>query len=221
MTSSPKNSLAVTAEGNQLFPIFLKLNQLRTVLIGGGFIGLEKLTAIVGNSQLAKVTVIARTFSSEIKLLALENDGVNLIEKSFEPTDLDNAQLVIAATNDNELNEIIVEAAHKRNLLVNIADKPALCDFYLGSIVQKGDLKLAISTNGKSPTVAKRLKEVLNESIPDEIDTTLQQVAELRKSLTGDFANKVKKLNELTATLIEKNSSNEAFQIEKFAREIS
>jgi siroheme synthase-like protein len=221
MTSSPKNSLAVIAKGNQLFPIFLKLNQLHTVLIGGGFIGLEKLTAIVGNSQLAKVTVIARTFLPELKILALENDSVNLIEKSFEATDLDNAQLVIAATNDNELNEIIVEAAHKRNLLVNIADKPALCDFYLGSIVQKGDLKLAISTNGKSPTVAKRLKEVLNESIPDEIDITLQQVAELRKSLTGDFANKVKKLNELTATLIEKNSSNEALQIEKFAGEIS
>jgi siroheme synthase (precorrin-2 oxidase/ferrochelatase) len=65
-------------------------------------------------------------------------------------------------------------------------------------------LKLAISTNGKSPTVAKRLKEVLNESIPADIDTTLQQIAELRKTLTGDFTNKVKKLNEITAVLVEK-----------------
>jgi len=88
--------------------------------------------------------------------------------------------------------------------LVNIADKPALCDFYLGSIVQKGDLKLAISTNGKSPTVAKRLKEVLNESLPAEIDTTLQQIAELRKTLSGDFTDKVKKLNEVTAVLVDK-----------------
>jgi siroheme synthase-like protein len=207
--------------GNQLFPVFLKLNQLHTVLIGAGFIGLEKLTAIIGNSQLAKVTVIARTFLPEIKLLASENEGINLIEKSFEPADLNNAQLVIAATNDNELNETIVQAAHKRNLLVNIADKPALCDFYLGSIVQKGDLKLAISTNGKSPTVAKRLKEVLNDSIPDEIDATLQQVAELRKTLTGDFANKVKKLNEITTVLIEKNLNREAEQADKLAGEIS
>jgi siroheme synthase-like protein len=207
--------------GNQLFPIFLKLNQLHTVLIGGGLTGLEKLTAIVSNSQLAKVTVIARTFLPEIKLLVSENEGINLIEKSFEPADLNNAQLVIAATNDNELNETIVQAAHKRNLLVNIADKPALCDFYLGSIVQKGDLKLAISTNGKSPTVAKRLKEVLNDSIPDEINATLQQVAELRKTLTGDFANKVKKLNEITAVLIEKNLNREAEQADKLAGEIS
>jgi siroheme synthase (precorrin-2 oxidase/ferrochelatase) len=64
--------------------------------------------------------------------------------------------------------------------------------------VQKGDLKLAISTNGKSPTVAKRLKEVLNESLPAELDTTLQQMSELRNTLEGDFADKVKKLNNLT-----------------------
>ena len=205
MTSLHRNNeAAVETEGNQLFPIFLKLNQLHTVLIGAGNIGLEKLTAIVGNSQLANVTVIARNFLPEIHLLASENKGVRIVQKSFTAADLDNAHLVIAATNDHSLNEYIVQAAHERNLLVNIADKPALCDFYLGSIVQKGDLKLAISTNGKSPTVAKRLKEVLNESIPAEIDATLQQIAELRKTLTGDFTNKVKKLNEITAILVEK-----------------
>jgi siroheme synthase-like protein len=198
------NETIVETEGNQLFPVFLKLNQLHTVLIGAGNIGLEKLTAIVSNSQLANVTVIARNFLPEIHLLASENKGVRIVQKSFTAADLDNAHLVIAATNDHSLNDYIVQAAHERNLLVNIADKPALCDFYLGSIVQKGDLKLAISTNGKSPTVAKRLKEVLNESIPADIDTTLQQIAELRKTLTGDFTNKVKKLNEITAVLVEK-----------------
>jgi len=205
MASLQKNNEAIVeTEGNQLFPVFLKLNQLHTVLIGAGNIGLEKLTAIVSNSQLANVTVIARNFLPEIHLLASENKGVRIVQKSFAAADLDNAHLVIAATNDHSLNEYIVQAAHERNLLVNIADKPALCDFYLGSIVQKGDLKLAISTNGKSPTVAKRLKEVLNESIPADIDTTLQQIAELRKTLTGDFTNKVKKLNEITAVLVEK-----------------
>jgi uncharacterized protein len=210
MTLLPKNNGSEIADsnetgGNLLFPVFLKLNQLHTVLIGAGNIGLEKLTAIVNNSPLSTVTVIARTFLPQVHLLANEYKGINIATKSFEEADLDNANLVIAATSDNELNELIVQAAHKRNLLVNIADKPALCDFYLGSIVQKGDLKLAISTNGKSPTVAKRLKEVLNESIPAGIDTTLQQIAELRKTLSGDFANKVKKLNEVTAVLVDKN----------------
>jgi len=210
MTLLPQNngSLALEAEksqGNPLFPVFLKLNQLHTVLIGAGNIGLRKLTAMLNNSPLATVTVIARTTSPEIHALAVNFAGVSIIKKSFEPTDLDKANLVIAATNDNELNKIIVAAAHERNLLVNIADKPALCDFYLGSIVQKGDLKLGISTNGKSPTVAKRLKEVLNESLPEELDATLQQMSALRETLRGDFANKVKKLNEVTAVLVDKN----------------
>jgi len=171
MTLSPKNNGVASfqyeqTEGNQLFPVFLKLNSLHTVLIGAGNVGLEKLTAIVNNSPKAKVTVIAKEFAGEIHTLAATHEGVTVIQKAFVDTDLDKADIVVAATNDNELNTYIRESAHERKLLVNVADKPDLCDFYLGSIVQKGDLKLAISTNGKSPTVAKRLKEVLSESLP-------------------------------------------------------
>ncbi|HVW12204.1 MAG TPA: TSUP family transporter [Mucilaginibacter sp.] len=191
-------------EGNQLFPVFLKLNDLHTVLIGAGNVGLEKLTAIVSNSPQARVTVIARELSPAIHTLAGMHPGVKVIQKTFEDSDLDTADIVVAATNDNELNNYIRESAHERKLLINVADKPELCDFYLGSIVQKGDLKLAISTNGKSPTVAKRLKEVLNESLPGELDVTLQQMNELRNSLSGDFAYKVKRLNEVTSVLVDK-----------------
>src|SRR6202012_3332217 len=209
MTLSPRNNGLSTVqyektEGNQLFPIFLKMNDLHTVLIGAGNVGLEKLTAILSNSPLSRVTVIAKTFSPEVHALAAEYEGVNVIQKAFVDTDLDSADIVVAATNDNTLNVYIRESAHERKLLVNVADKPDLCDFYLGSIVQKGHLKVAISTNGKSPTVAKRLKEVLNESLPAELDTTLQQMSELRNSLSGDFAYKVKKLNEVTSVLVDK-----------------
>lgn len=193
-------------EGNQLFPVFLKLNDLHTVLIGAGNVGLEKLTAIVSNSPKATVTVIANDFSPEVQNLASTYPGINVIQKSFADTDLDNADIVVAATNDHTLNIYIRESAHERKLLVNVADKPDLCDFYLGSIVQKGDLKLAISTNGKSPTVAKRLKEVLNESLPGELDITLQQMNELRNSLSGDFAYKVKRLNAVTSVLVDKKT---------------
>ncbi len=211
MTLLPRNNgLAKVqdekTEGNQLFPIFLKLNELHTVLIGAGNVGLEKLTAILNNSPLARVTVIAKIFSPEIHTLASEFGGVTIIQKPFVDTDLDNADLVVAATNDNELNTYIRASAHERKLLVNIADKPALCDFYLGSIVQKGDLKIAISTNGKSPTIAIRLREVLNEGLPGELDITLQQMSELRNSLSGDFAYKVKKLNEVTSVLVDKKT---------------
>jgi siroheme synthase-like protein len=188
--------------GNPLFPVFLKLNHLHTVLIGAGNVGLEKLAAIVHNSPEAKVTVIAQAFLPEIHILAAEYKGIIVKQKTFTATDLDDANIVVAATNDAELNTYIRDSAHERQLLVNVADKPELCDFYLGAIVQKGDLKIAISTNGKSPTVAKRLKEVLNEGLPAEIDTTLQQLSQLRNSLNGDFAEKVKTLNEITAVLV-------------------
>jgi len=191
------------AAGNPLFPVFLKLNELHTVLIGAGNVGLEKLTAILHNSPDARVTVVALSILPEVHVLAAEYKGVNIIQKSFTDSDLDNADLVIAATNDSELNNFIRQSAHDRKLLINVADKPELCDFYLSSIVQKGDLKIAISTNGKSPTIAKRLKEVLNEGLPDELDNTLQQMSSLRNSLNGDFAYKVKKLNEVTSVLVE------------------
>jgi siroheme synthase-like protein len=192
-----------TANGNQLFPVFLKLNDLHTVLVGAGNVGLEKLTAILNNSINASVTIIAENIISNVYTLAADFPNISIIQKSFTDTDLDQADIVIAATGNNELNNCIRAAAHQRKLLINVADKPDLCDFYLGSIVQKGDLKIGISTNGKSPTVAKRLKEVLNEGLPDELDITLQQLSALRNSLSGDFADKVKKLNEVTSVLVE------------------
>ncbi len=211
MTLLPKDKSFTQIEhedigGNQLFPVFLKLNNLHTVLVGGGNVGLEKLTAILNNSQLAKVTVISKTFLPEIHELAARYEGLTILQKSFTDDDLNTAEVVIAATNDSELNKYVRQSAHDRKLLINVADKPELCDFYLGSIVKKGDLKLAISTNGKSPTVAKRLKEVLNESLPEELDTTLQQMSELRNTLSGDFADKVKHLNKVTSVLVEPKS---------------
>lgn len=189
--------------GNQLFPVFLKLNELHTVLIGAGNVGLEKLTAVLHNSPEARITIIAENIIPAVHEFVSAFTKVIIKQKSFTDDDLDSADIVIAATDNSQLNAFIRESAHQRKLLVNVADKPDLCDFYLGSIVQKGDLKIGISTNGKSPTVAKRLKEVLSESLPAELDTTLRQMNNLRNTLTGDFAHKVKVLNEATAVLVD------------------
>lgn len=188
-------------EGNELFPVFLKLNQLHTVVIGAGPVGLEKLTALLNNSPQIQIKVIAKEVLQEVRDLS-KRFNIQVLEKSFEPGDLDDAQIVIAATNDNVLNEQIRIEAHARKLLINVADKPDLCDFYLGSVVQKGDLKIGISTNGKSPTIAKRLKEVLTAGLPDDVDVTLQQMSALRDTLKGDFASKVQQLNKVTEVLI-------------------
>jgi siroheme synthase-like protein len=190
-------------EGNTLFPVFIKLHMLQTLLVGAGPIGLEKLSALLSNSPLAQIKIVALEIIPEVEELSRNFANVRLHKKAFEVQDMDGVNLVMAATNNELLNFEIRAAAHERKLLVNFADKPALCDFYLGSVVKKGDLKIAISTNGKSPTVAKRLKELLHESLPDDIDTALQQMAALRLTLEGDFAEKVRVLNEVTSVLIE------------------
>ena len=195
------NKSAFPPSGNRLFPVFLKLENLRLLIVGGGNVGLEKLTAVLENSPETQVTLVGTTISQAIRNFAVKYSHVTLVERAFEATDLDGQQIVIAATDNRDLHGEIRKLAHARGLLVNVADTPAECDFYLGSIVQKGDLKIAISTNGKSPTIAKRLKENLNEVLPDELNALLQNMPRIRKALGGNFADKVRKLNALTATL--------------------
>ena len=188
--------------GNELFPVFLKLNQLHVLIVGAGNVGLEKLGAILSNSPQSRVTIVSERIAPEVDSYVQAYPALRVFKKSFEESDLDGKDLVIVATDQPPLNEAIRKLARKRRLLINVADKPGLCDFYLGSIVKKGDLKLAISTNGRSPTVAKRLKEVLQTNLPDELDETLQQINRLRNTLNGDFAFKVKELNKATAILV-------------------
>lgn len=188
---------------NALFPVFLKLNELHTLLIGAGEVGLEKLRALIVNSPDVRVKVIAEQISPDFQQYADNFANVTICCKSFEACDLREIRIVIAATNNDQLNRNIRTLAHEQNLLVNIADKPSLCDFYLGSVVKKGDLKIAISTNGKSPTVAKRLKELLQVSIPDEIDTTLQQLNSIRDKLKGNLKEKIITLNKITEPLVQ------------------
>lgn len=200
VTDSEKNT------GNELFPVFLKLNQLHVLLVGAGNIGLEKLEAILNNSPDVTISIVSREVSKEVADLVSGNKRIVILTKEYDSADLNDKDLVVVATNNPVLNEIIRADTKARRILINVADKPALCDFYLGSIVKKGNLKIGISTNGKSPTVAKRLKEVLQEGLPDELDQTLSQMSKLRNSLTGDFAYKVKKLNKATAVLVTPNS---------------
>ena len=189
--------------GNQLFPVFLKLNQLKVLLVGSGNIGLEKLEAILGNSPETELTIVSETFLPKLLNLISQYPAIKIYPKRFEESDLEGHDLVIIATGDNDLNTEIRVLARKKHLLINVADKPDLCDFYLGSVVKKGDLKIGISTNGKSPTFAKRLKEILQANLPDDLNITLQQMSQLRNTLSGDFAYKVKELNKVTAMLVE------------------
>lgn len=187
---------------NELFPIYLKLSQLRTLIVGAGPIGLEKLEAVFRNSPLANVHVVALERTEEFLSFIAEKDTVLFEQRAFRESDLEGKDIVILATNNNDLNQEIRNLTRKQNILLNVADKPDLCDFYLGSVVQKGNLKIGISTNGKSPTIAKRVKDFLNDVIPEEIDETLELLQQMRDGLKGDFQEKVRVLNEHTKNLL-------------------
>ena len=197
--SAPSPSERV-GERNELYPIFLKLHQLNVLIVGGGNVGLEKLSFMLKSSPNANVEVVAVHFLPELLTLA-EKHNVIITHSKFKKKMLKNKHLVIACTDNLEVNKRVYTVSKKRNLLANIADTPEFCDFYLGGIVTKGNVKIAISTNGKSPTTAKRLREFFEEIIPDDINKMVENLKEYRKTLKGNFQEKVDKMNEITQSL--------------------
>ena len=192
---------AKTTEKNELFPVFLKLNDLSVLIIGAGKVGLEKLSAVLTNSPQSKVTIVAETIIDELVEYVDSFPNVEIIRDSFNSSYLEGKQVVISALNDIETSAQIREIVKAKGILYNAADKPELCDFYLGATVTKGNLKIGISTNGKSPTIAKRLKEIFNDNIPNEIDNSLDNLSKIRNHLKGDFQQKVIELDKLTSGL--------------------
>jgi precorrin-2 dehydrogenase/sirohydrochlorin ferrochelatase len=187
-------------ERNELYPIFLKLHKLNVLIVGGGNVGLEKLSFLLKSSPNANVEVVATTFLPEIEILA-EKYNLTLTKAKFKKKMLKKRHMVIACTDDLLVNKKIYDLSQERYLICNIADTPELCDYYLGGIVTKGNVKIAISTNGKSPTTAKRLREFFEEVIPEDINKMVENLNEYRKTLKGNFEDKVKKMNEITASL--------------------
>ena len=186
---------------NTLFPIFVKAEQLHTLIVGGGYVGLEKTTALLASSPEARITLVAPFIRDEIRELARQRPKLQLVEEPYHPVYLSDKDLVIVGTNDREVNRQIQMDCKGLRILVNVADTPDLCDFYLSSVVRKGDLKIAISTNGKSPTFAKRFREVLEDILPDSLQETLDNLTAIRNQLKGDFVQKMEKLNEITKVL--------------------
>jgi precorrin-2 dehydrogenase/sirohydrochlorin ferrochelatase len=188
-------------ERNELYPIFLKLHNLNVLIVGGGNVGLEKLSFMLKSSPNANVEVVAPKFLPELEALVEKHPSVKLTQAKFKKKMLKKRNMVIACTDDLKVNKRVYDLSRKRYLLCNIADTPDLCDYYLGGIVTKGDVKIAISTNGKSPTTAKRLREFFEEVIPENIHEMVGNLNEYRKTLKGNFEEKVQKMNEITAGL--------------------
>jgi len=188
---------------NPLYPAFFKLNKLKMLIVGAGEVGYEKLHFILKSSPNANITIIAPWARPEVEEL-ISSGKFNIVwrKKEFDNIDIIGHDLIIAATNFTDVNKHVHHAAKQHEKLINVADTPGLCDFYLGSIVTRGDLKVAISTNGKSPTFAKRFRQVLEDVLPNDSEYLINNLKIFRDRLKGDFSFKVKELNRITASLI-------------------
>ncbi len=271
---------------NDLYPIFLRLDKLRLLVVGAGEVGDEKLRFLLKSSPRATVTIVAPWMGEELQHLlnhfTWEGDhwqiyrsdwerayglaptaaetatnkqagidetpspssfqapissptrqivdsflpqgagarasslrkgeealgSVRYIPRAFEPADVQIADVVLAATNFSAVNQTVYAAAKAAGKLINVADTPDLCDFYLGSVVTRGALKVAISTNGQSPTFAKRFRQWLEAELPQgATEEVLEQLKIFRDELQGDFRAKVIALNELTKGLVNEYKS--------------
>jgi precorrin-2 dehydrogenase/sirohydrochlorin ferrochelatase len=149
--------------------------------------------------------MVSPMFREETVELA-QKAQVVMHKEYYNPSYLKGKHMVVATTDQVEVNEQVYHDCRERSILVNVADNPPFCDFYMGGIVTKGNVKVAISTNGKSPTTAKRLRQFFEDVIPENIDDLVKNLNEFRKTIKGDFEEKVETLNEFTKGLVEKKN---------------
>jgi uroporphyrin-III C-methyltransferase/precorrin-2 dehydrogenase/sirohydrochlorin ferrochelatase len=163
-----------------LLPIFLKLEDRSVLLVGAGAVALEKISSLLKTGL--RLRVVAPQAKTEVRQLATEGK-LEWIQRPFEISDLDGNFLVIAATDSAEVNVAVYRGAVARGILVNSVDDPPHCDFYFGSVVERGALQVAISTAGESPAVAQRLRREIDEQLPSDLGAWLDELGNLRREV--------------------------------------
>ena len=160
-----------------LFPMFLKLAGRRCVVVGAGAIARPKIESLLRAH--ARVIAIAPDAQPEIESWA-KDARIEWRRGEFTAKDLDGAFLVVAATNRKDVNHAVAQAARERGVLCNSVDDPPDCDFYYPSVVERGDLQIAVSTAGKSPALAQQLREELSAMLPEDIGPWLEALGQQR-----------------------------------------
>lgn len=163
-----------------LFPMFIKLDGRRCLVIGAGSVGEAKIESLLGTA--ASVHVVAPKATPKVRQWAREG-RIERHAREYVPADLTGVFLVIAATSSRALHDEIYMEARSRGVLCNIVDEPERCDFYFPAVVRRGDLQIAISTGGLSPALAQRLRKELEEQFGPEWEAWVAQLGRTRKEL--------------------------------------
>ncbi len=167
----------------QYYPVNLDVKDRHCLVVGGGRVGTRKVRTLLACG--ARVTVISPEATPELETLAGKGQ-IQWRRRDFRASDLDNAFLVIGATDHQRLNRKIHQDAEMAQRLCNIADKPDLCNFILPAIIRQGDLMITISTGGKSPAFAKHLRQQLEKHYGPEYGALLQLMGAVRKRLLAE-----------------------------------
>jgi precorrin-2 dehydrogenase / sirohydrochlorin ferrochelatase len=163
-----------------LFPLFLKLEGRKCLVVGAGNVAQSKIRSLLDSG--ANVRVIAPQANSAVEEWA--HAGVITWEaRSFEDSDLDGTVLVIAATSSSSVNGMVFREAQQRNILCNAVDDPEHCDFYYGAVVRRGQLQVAISTEGQSPALAQRIRRELEAQFGPEYAGWVEELGKVREQL--------------------------------------
>ena len=191
---------------SSLFPMFVKLEGKRCLVVGAGKVGEPKIGGLLDTG--ARVHVIALEASDAVQELA--NAGkINLELRAFAPEDLDQSFLVVVATASRELNEFIYREAQQRGVLCNVVDVPEYCDFYYPAVVRRGDLQIAISTNGQSPSLSQRLRQQLERQFGPGYAQWVAELGETRKLVLASDLDPQRK-RELLHSLASREALNAA-----------
>ena len=174
------NPKEIKATKTKLFPMFIKLIDRKTLVVGGGEVGTRKVKALL--DARSNVTVVSPEVTDELKSI-IDEGTVNYIKEKFSPKHLDDVFVCVSAVDDGEINNGIMEECKKRGVLVNVVDVPEKCDFYFPSVISRGDLTIAISSSGTSPAMAKRIRQEMEEIYGPEYEGVITLMGSIRESL--------------------------------------
>jgi precorrin-2 dehydrogenase/sirohydrochlorin ferrochelatase len=187
-----------------LFPMFVKLDGREVLVVGAGKVGEPKIRGLVPTG--ARIRVVAREASQGVREWA-QNGEIILEERGFVPADLDNIFLVVVATSSRDLNQQVYHEAQSRHILCNVVDVPEQCDFYYPAVVQRGDLQIAISTSGQSPSLAQKIRQQLERQFGPGYAHWVAALGETRRRVLSSSLDPERKRD-----LLQSLASAEAFE---------
>lgn len=197
-----------------LYPAYLDLSGRPVLVVGGGDVAARKVRRLLECG--ARVTVVSPEISTKLQQMA-KNEDLDLLRRAYRSEDMDGRWLVVAATDEEEINRTVSSDAEKEGIFCNVVDVPDLCSFQVPAVVRRGLLQLAISTGGASPALARRLRIELEDQFRPAYAHLLEALAELREHVQAKYPDRPKRRRELLESFLD--SSAPALLLEKRDRE--